>query len=589
MSQDATVNAGEIARLVDVGRAAVSNWRRRHEDFPRPVGGTATSPLFSLREVEDWLRRNGKSYRLSLADRAWQRLRAAGEDLRLGELVASAAVFLLHREGLSAEGLPAVSEEPADTELLAALAEEHGAAEALDLLCERYLEAHSRQLAVTPPDVAELMTRLVAADGGTVLDPACGLGTLLLTGAPARALGQDVNAAQATITSARLLLRDRTSTVVCADSLLQNGFSSVQADAVVCEPPFNDRAWGYAELTGDPRWEYGLPPRGEPELAWAQHCLAGVRPGGLVAILMPSAVASRRPGRRIRGNLLRAGALRAVITLSTTGSDLWLLRRPEPHDRPPSHLALVTASDPSTVDIAMDGDGVRRVRIIDLLDDDVDLSPARHRGQGGRDLGGEFSSALDRFRRLAPATEPALDVLAERRVLPTTTLGELLKAGLVSVRHSPARMPDGDVPVLTVDDLAHGRAPTGTAGGPDLVTATPGEVIASPLGVARVATTTVTLGAHLAAYRVDPARMDADFLAGALRSGDQRGTLGSSRIDARRTQLPRLSLAEQRVYGAAFRRLTELADTLRETAEAGEALVRLGFDGLVDGSLEPRS
>ncbi|HVV24764.1 MAG TPA: SAM-dependent methyltransferase, partial [Pseudonocardiaceae bacterium] len=95
MSQDATVNAGDIARLVDVGRAAVSNWRRRYGDFPQPVGGTASSPLFSLHEVEEWLRRNGKTYEVSLADRTWQRLRTAGDDLRLGALVAAAGALLL--------------------------------------------------------------------------------------------------------------------------------------------------------------------------------------------------------------------------------------------------------------------------------------------------------------------------------------------------------------------------------------------------------------------------------------------------------------------------------------------------------------
>ncbi|WP_086826200.1 N-6 DNA methylase [Allokutzneria sp. NRRL B-24872] len=577
---EATVNAGDIARLVDVGRAAVSNWRRRHEDFPQPVGGTATSPLFSLREVEDWLRRNGKSYELSLADRAWQRLRAEGDDLRLGELVASAAVLLLREAGFFTAGAM-----PNDTEAILDLARENGPATALDLLCERYVEAHSRRLTVTSPEVAELMIRLTGAGTGTVLDPACGLGTLLLGGSPDRVFGQDIDPVQAKIAEARLVLHGLSSEVVCADSLRQNGFPDLQADAVVCEPPFGDTKWGYAELTGDPRWEYGLPPRGEPELAWVQHCLAHVRPGGRVAILLPSAAASRRPGRRIRGNLLRAGALRAVVTLPATGSDLWLLRRPEPQERPPSQLILMEAdADLSTVNL----DAGDQVRIIDLLDDDVDVSPARHRG-GNRDLGGEFSSALQRFRDLAPAAAPELDVFARRRSLPTTTLGELLKAGLVSVRHSPARMSDGDQLVLTFDDLADGLTPTGRAGGSDLVTAEPGDVIASPLGIARVATAPVTLGAHLAAYRVDPERMDADFLAGALRAGDHRAHLGSSRVDARRTQLPRLSLAEQRAYGAAFRRLAELADALRETAAAGQALVRLGFDGLVDGSLGPRS
>ncbi|MEV7445685.1 hypothetical protein AB0O22_31885 [Streptomyces sp. NPDC091204] len=39
-----------------MGRAAVANWRRRHEDFPPPVGGTETSPLFLRAAAEQWLR-----------------------------------------------------------------------------------------------------------------------------------------------------------------------------------------------------------------------------------------------------------------------------------------------------------------------------------------------------------------------------------------------------------------------------------------------------------------------------------------------------------------------------------------------------
>lgn len=61
MPENATeVTAAGIARLAGVGRAAVSNWRRRHADFPHPVGGTETSPSFALAEVERWLRDQGK-------------------------------------------------------------------------------------------------------------------------------------------------------------------------------------------------------------------------------------------------------------------------------------------------------------------------------------------------------------------------------------------------------------------------------------------------------------------------------------------------------------------------------------------------
>lgn len=587
MSKDATVNAGDIARLVDVGRAAVSNWRRRHEDFPQPVGGTASSPLFSLREVEEWLRRNGKTYEVSLAERTWQRLRTAGGDLRLSGLVAAAGALLLGDAGR----LPSAPEPLADRELvglITRLGDELGLAEAFEFLCARYLEAHSRRLFPTPPDVAALMVDLVGKPD-TVLDPACGLGALLVALPDTTAvLGQELNETAATIAAVRLLLAGRDATVVAGDSLRADGLPDRLADAVVCDPPFNERAWGYQELTGDPRWEYGLPPRGESELAWVQHCLAHTRPGGLAAVLMPPAAAARRPGKRIRGNLLRAGALRAVLSLPAGGPDLWLLRRPEPGDRPPSHVLLTAAEDALAAWREFQDDPSPAVRIIDLLDDDVDISPARHRrAYRGEELVRELAAAGRTLRELG-LSPPEFGAPGEAR--PTTTVGELARAGLLTVRHAPARMTtgDGDVAVLTADDLAANRPPSGrTTAEPGQVEIAEGDVVASVLGAARVMTAGgAVLGPYLSRYRVDPERLDPYFLAGVLRAA-QPTHAGSSRTDARRTQVPRMSLAEQRAYGAAFGQLTHVEDTLRAAVAAGETLVRLGFDGLVAGHLRP--
>ncbi len=593
MTEDATVNAGDIARLVDVGRAAVSNWRRRYDDFPQPVGGTASSPLFSLREVENWLRRNGKSFEVSLADRTWQRLRATGDDLRLGELVAAAGAVLL----TGGHALPAPVGPLADAGLVRELGADLGPGAAFEFLCARYQEAHSRRLAATPPELVRLMLDLVAADATSVLDPACGLGTLLAGAAAGVRFGQEVNPAAATIAAIRLLLAGVDATVVAGDSLRADGLPGLLADAVVCDPPFNERAWGYAELTSDPRWEYGLPPRGESELAWVQHCLAHTRPGGFAAVLMPAAAAGRRPGKRIRGNLLRAGALRGVVSVAAGGPDLWLLRRPEPGERPPSHLLLMSApDDPAAVEAAWrrhlrDPESGDSVRIIDLLDDDVDVSPARRAtATTGAELVRDVRAAT-RSLRAAGLRVPEFDVPEQARTFGVTTLGELVRAGVLTVRHAPARLPtdSGDVPVLTADDLAAGAPPSGrTSDDPGLVEVAAGDVVASVLGAARVLTEGgAVLGPYLARYRVDPLQLDPDFLAGLLRAAEPAARGGSSRIDARRLAVPRLPLERQRRLGAAFRELTALDDTLRAAAAAGETLVRLGFDGLVAGHLRP--
>nr|BFE87011.1 hypothetical protein GCM10020093_096120 [Planobispora longispora] len=93
--------------------------------------------------------------------------------------------------------------DPALLRLVSRLARENGPLDAFEFLCARYVEVHSRQLSVTRDDVAALMTRL--AGGGAVLDPACGVGTLLL-GANTP-LGQELSETNALLTAVRLLLR----------------------------------------------------------------------------------------------------------------------------------------------------------------------------------------------------------------------------------------------------------------------------------------------------------------------------------------------------------------------------------------------
>lgn len=316
-------------------------------------------------------------------------------------------------------------------------------------------------------------------------------------------------------------------------------------------------------------------------------------------MLLPSAVAGRRPGRRVRGNLLRTGALRAVLTLASGGPDLWLLRRPEPGGPPPARILLLDAGgDLGRVERAWerhvrDGADDHTVAVVDLLDDEVDVSPARHRPvRGGPAFGRRFTGALDRLTAAAPVP-PDVELLPDRRPLPVTTIAELAKAGVVDVRHAPVRLPaGGDVPVLTAGDLSAGTAPSGgAADGPGLTLLEPGDVVATAAGPARVVTAEAAgaaLGPYLTLYRPDPDRLDPHFLAGFLTFAHLRTGTGSSRMDLRRMRLPRLPLDGQRDYGRAFQELVRLTETLREMSSLGEALVRLSFDGLVDGHLRPR-
>ncbi|MEV0230906.1 N-6 DNA methylase [Nonomuraea sp. NPDC050786] len=624
MQDSATVAAADIARLAGVGRAAVSNWRRRFDDFPAPVGGTSSSPLFSLGEVEEWLRRQGKLSVVPADERAWQQLRATVDDLYLGQALGEIGEFLVFvgtsgtkwrrltkKTDLEVIGgiFPGVSTVRVAASILRAiadLAEEQGTQSIFEFLYQRYLEAHSRRIDVVAPEVAELMVALSSAGGGTVFDPTCGLGTLLLTAAGSgatRLLGQEQDEAAARVAAARLRLHGHDATIQTGDALRDDRFGSAQADAVVCIPPFGERSWGYEELASDVRWQYGLPPRGEPELPWVQHGLFHLRPGGYMAVLMPQAAADRRSGRRIRGQLIRTGAIRSVITLpagtapgSLAAPHLWILRRPEPGDPTPTHVLMVDASHVPLVElpamILERWDAFQResvagaVPLIELLDEDVDLTPARYVAER-RDEAEAFPMVLERLNaslaELLRAVESLRELSPLQRDLPMTTIAEQVRAGAITVVQAPkTQQQSGKLPVLTLEDVVRGADPTGrTAATSDMITVESGDVVVPSGGramIARVAETGgMALGPGLQLFRVDRERIDPACLAGFLKlSGAQtRGQSGTSRSDIRRVEIPRVPLKEQQRFGEAFRRLETLEKQLEMVSKQGESLISL--------------
>ncbi len=720
------VTAAGIARLAGVGRAAVSNWRRRHADFPRPVGGTETSPSFALAEIEEWLRRQGKLAEVPLRERVWQQLAghpagpvtalvhagcalllvrdrptdwleiAAVSDPRMAELLPDAltkvvtARFGAHpaggaprTDGGSQSGRsgaptvpgasaaptgPAAVTVPAPGDLapsvpllrgVAELAAERGARQTFEFLLGRHLDANPRQYTLTPTGPAELMAEL-AGEARTVLDPASGTGTLLrAVRAPAAVYAQDAVPELAALTALRLALHEDAEVHARAgDTLRSDAFPGLRADAVLCHPPFNERNWGHDELAYDARWEYGFPARTESELAWVQHAVARLRDGGTAVLLMPPAAASRRSGRRIRADLLRRGALRAVIALPAGSAPpyniplhLWVLRRPvagQPPARP--EVLLVDAAGETSdgrprpgwdtvrdtvldawrpydrTGAAEERPGVSRgVPVIELLDDDVDLAPARHlpppaAGGGAAELAAVRDRLGDTLRLTAeltpppPAPEPS-----PRAPWPQTTIGELARAGAVTLRTATLHAAPATggtpsaasgalesasgtrVPVLTDHDVLAGGPPSGELPGGELpddtVLTEPGDVVVPVLGGGAVARVVgpeagAALGRNLTLLRPDPAALDPWFLAGFLRgtaNNRQASSYASTatRLDVRRVQVPRIPLDQQRRYGDRFRTLAAFEDALRLAGALGERLVRGMHDGLTDGTVAP--
>ncbi|MFI9076339.1 N-6 DNA methylase [Streptomyces sioyaensis] len=661
------VSLAEIARLAGVGRAAVSNWRRRHPSFPARIAGTDVNPQFSLTDIENWLRDNKKLKKSAEREWLWPRFEALGGRDETGVAVAEVGRRLAGRGAAGESAFP--EEVAALIERAVDLGRREGGPETFAFLLRRWLDVHVRQIATTPEPLAALMAELATGiadvDGGvTVMDPACGTGHLLMAatevvkgagGGALTLLGGDRDPVLAALAEARLSLAGDASEkeptridVRAADSLRDAPFAEAPADIVLCNPPFNERDWGYEELATDARWSHGLPPRTEPELAWVQHCLAGLRPGGAAVLLLPPAVAARKAGRRIRGSLLRTGQLKTVISLPpgcaaphSVSLHLWVLRAPAPGEEPhggghllvadcvsrfprdqgrewaPDWTAIgdfvreaVAGTDPAEV-----SPFVRRVPVIELLDDEVDLTPGRHITPSPVDTAPRLAESWREFKGLAARVTRSARLLASLELTssaqdsPTaTTVAELARAGALTLRGGQqppeAAVRTGppsaeDIPLLTVPDLLSGGEPRGSlaAGDPavrEAVIVEPGDIVV--VGVARAFSAWVhegpptALGPQLHAVRVQPEQLDAWFLAGSLRAPAnvrQAGThaTSSSRIDVRRLQVRQVPLREQQRYGEAFRELAVFELLARRTAELGADLVHDLGDELAAGRL----
>lgn len=563
------VTAAAIARRAGVGRAAVSNWRKRHAGFPQPVGGGA-SPVFSWAEVERWLVATGKGDQLATAGRTTTGTQSLGG-------------------GPLAGPVPPASRDP----------------ERRDLTPRQLL---ARVLAALLPGLTD--NGRFADDGAdeafdielpTVLDPACGAATLLAAvadrfGDHVELFGQELHEQAAEL--GRQKLRDHPLSpryaIVNGDSLRSarqpEGCSRV--DAVVCAVPRTAGPWPAAELAADPRWRFGTPEPHDGELAWVQHALAMLRERGEAVVAVSPLTGLRPSGRAVRAALVRSGVLRAVVALpagigpsdsvpagpeqAAESVHVWVLRHggdqpatvrmvdltavAAPADVPQEHTQWRELLGFATTPVA------RSVPRMDLLDGDTVLTPSRYLADGGSAGAQELVRVNDRLRGLYAAVGAGLPRPVAASGHPRqvhVTLGELERSGALAILSREATPRAGDLLFRTL-----GRDPVVATGTAD-----------DDGGVAQV-------------VEIDPARLDPHFLALFVRAdahavpvANTHGAL--SRDDLRRCRIPRLPLRDQQHYGTAFRQLTETRDALAALATAAGRVLDQNIHGLITGALDP--
>jgi len=119
-------------------------------------------------------------------------------------------------------------------------------------------------------------------------------------------------------------------------SLLDDAFSTLKADFVMANPPFNQKEWSTPAILDDARWTHGTPPTGNANYAWIQHFLFHLAPNGRAGFVMANgSLTTMTSGEgKIRENLIRADVVDCIVALPaqlfyTTGIPvcLWFLDR----------------------------------------------------------------------------------------------------------------------------------------------------------------------------------------------------------------------------------------------------------------------
>ena len=191
----------------------------------------------------------------------------------------------------------------------------------------------------TPKMVVRLIVECLRPEKGSIYDPTCGSGGMLLEavhymerqGKNPKALhlyGQEMNLNTWAICKMNLFLHniddafiERGDTLRDPKHLVAEGSKAIKTfDRVLANPPFSLKNWGNEEWkNGDKfgRDTYGCPPKSYGDLAFVQHMVASLKPDGMMGVVLPHGILFRGGAEgKIRKGLLEDYLVEAVIGLA---------------------------------------------------------------------------------------------------------------------------------------------------------------------------------------------------------------------------------------------------------------------------------
>jgi type I restriction enzyme M protein len=205
----------------------------------------------------------------------------------------------------------------------------------------------------TPHEVSQLMSEIVAhhlrdREKIGIYDPTSGSGSLLITIGKSVSkymkskddimyYAQELKENTYNLTRMNLVMRGIKPDNIftrCGDTLEQDWpmyddatqtYNPLYLDAVVSNPPYSQR-WDPKHKETDPRYRYGIAPKGKADYAFLLHDLYHIKPNGIMTIVLPHGVLFRGDALggadgqgegegRIRRNLIENNNIEAIIGL----------------------------------------------------------------------------------------------------------------------------------------------------------------------------------------------------------------------------------------------------------------------------------
>lgn len=218
----------------------------------------------------------------------------------------------------------------------------------------------------TPACLVRTMVEMIEPYEGRVYDPACGSGGMFIQSLKfvqehqgninnIGIYGQEKNPTTWRLAKMNLAIRSLNGDLgkYAADTFTEDLHKDLKADFVLANPPFN-LEWDVDKVSKDPRWKYGLAPKGNANYAWLQHMISKLSQNGKMAcILANGSLSAGGQEREIRKKLLENDLVDCILSMPsnlfytvTVPCSIWIINR---NKKQKGHTLFINASNMGTM------------------------------------------------------------------------------------------------------------------------------------------------------------------------------------------------------------------------------------------------